>query len=143
MTADQIIDHLQLHPHPEGGWYTETWRADNTGRPTATCIHFLLKQGEVSHWHRVDATEIWLFHAGAPLILSISETDTGPASDHILSPDLSAGAPQVIVPAGHWQAARSTGNYTLVSCVVSPGFRFEGFELAPPDFDIPRMPRND
>ncbi|WP_170446401.1 cupin domain-containing protein [Ruegeria arenilitoris] len=138
MTADQIIDHLQLQPHPEGGWYAETWRADNTGRPTATYIYFLLKRGEVSHWHRVDATEIWLFHAGAPLILSISETDTGPASDHMLSPDLSAGAPQVIVPAGHWQAARSTGDYTLVSCVVSPGFQFDGFELAPPEFDIPR-----
>lgn len=141
MTADQIIDHLQLQPHPEGGWYAETWRADNSGRPTATCIRFLLKQGEVSHWHRVDATEIWLFHAGAPLILSISETDTGPASDHMLSPDLTEGAPQIIVPAGHWQAARSTGDYTLVSCVVSPGFRFEGFELAPNGFDIPRAPR--
>ncbi|WP_170366187.1 cupin domain-containing protein [Ruegeria arenilitoris] len=138
MTADQIIDHLQLQPHPEGGWYAETWRAGNSGRPTATCIYFLLKQGEVSHWHRVDATEIWLFHAGAPLILSISETDTGPATDHMLSPDLSEGAPQVIVPAGHWQAARSTGDCTLVSCVVSPGFQFDGFELAPAEFDIPR-----
>ncbi len=140
MTADQIIDHLQLQPHPEGGWYAETWRADNTGRPTATCIYFLLKQGEASHWHRVDATEIWLFHAGAPLMLSISKTDTGPARDHMLSPDQREGAPQVIVPAGHWQAARSTGDFTLVSCVVSPGFRFEGFELAPPEFDIPRVP---
>lgn len=138
MTADQIIDHLNLQQHPEGGWFKETWRADNPGRATGTCIYFLLKAGESSHWHRVDATEIWLFHAGASLVLSLSETDKGPASDHLLTPDLSQGAPQVIVPEGHWQAARSTGDYTLVSCTVSPGFEFGGFELAAPGFDIPK-----
>lgn len=138
MTADQIIAQLNLQQHPEGGWYTETWRASNSGRPTGTCIYFLLKQGEASHWHRVDATEIWLFHAGAPLILSVSATDEGPATDHTLTPDLSKGAPQLIVPEGHWQAARSTGAYTLVSCTVSPGFQFEGFELAAKSFDISR-----
>ncbi|MEO0380623.1 MAG: cupin domain-containing protein [Pseudomonadota bacterium] len=138
MTAQEIIDHLALTPHPEGGHYRQTWVADGDGRPSGTCIYFLLADGEASHWHKVDATEIWLFHAGAPLILSLSATDTGPAVDHILSPDLSAGAPQIIVPEGHWQAARTTGDYTLVSCTVSPGFQFDGFTLAPPGFDIPR-----
>lgn len=138
MTADQIIAWLDLAPHPEGGHYRQTWAAENNGRPSGTCIYFLLRANEVSHWHRVDATEIWLYHAGAPLILSLSETDTGPAKDHLLTPDLSAGTPQIIVPQNHWQAARSTGDHTLVSCTVSPGFQFEGFTLAPPDFDIPR-----
>lgn len=138
MTADEIIATLDLMPHPEGGHYRQTWVADNPGRPTGTCIYFLLKEGEASHWHKVDATEIWLFHAGDPLVLSLSATDAGPATDHVLSPDLTEGAPQIIVPEGHWQAARTTGAYTLVSCTVSPGFQFEGFTLANPDFDIPR-----
>jgi len=138
MTADEIITKLNLQSHPEGGWYRQTWAAENEGRPTGTCIYFLLKEGEHSHWHKVDAAEIWLYHAGAPLILSLSETDTGPAIDHVLSPDLTEGAPQIVVPTGHWQAARTTGAYTLVSCTVSPGFIFEGFELAPEGFDIPR-----
>lgn len=138
MTAQDIIDQLGLQQHPEGGWFKETWRADNEGRATGTCIYFLLREGESSHWHRVDATEIWLYHSGAPLILSLSETDQGPATEHLLSPDLSQGAPQLIVPKGHWQAARTTGDYTLVSCTVSPGFEFDGFELAEPDFDIQR-----
>lgn len=138
MTADEIIAKLDLQPHPEGGWYKETWKADNTGRASGTCIYFLLKEGEASHWHRVDAAEIWLFHAGAPLVLSTAADETGPAVDHLLSPDLTEGQPQVIVPPHHWQAARSTGDYTLVSCTVSPGFEFEGFELAAPGFDIPR-----
>ncbi|MBY6138043.1 cupin domain-containing protein [Leisingera daeponensis] len=138
MDADRIIQHLGLQQHPEGGWYKETWRAENEGRPAGTCIYFLLKAGERSHWHRVDAAEIWLYHSGAPLVLSMAATDAGPAQDHLLTPDLTKGAPQLIVPQGHWQAARSTGDYTLVSCTVSPGFQFEGFELADPDFDIPR-----
>lgn len=138
MTADEIIALLDLSPHPEGGHYRQTWVADGPGRPSGTCIYFLLGAGERSHWHRVDATEIWLFHSGAPLILSLAETAAGPRSDHRLGPDLAAGMrPQVVVPPGHWQAARSTGAWTLVSCTVSPGFRFEGFELAPPGFDIP------
>lgn len=138
MTADQIIARLNLAPHPEGGHYRQTWVAENEGRPTGTCIYFLLKGGESSHWHRVDATEIWLWHSGAPLVLSMSATDAGPARDHLLTPDLDQGAPQLIVPEGHWQAARSTGDYTLVSCTVSPGFQFGGFDLAAPEFDIPR-----
>jgi predicted cupin superfamily sugar epimerase len=141
MTADEIIETLGLAPHPEGGHYRETWvaeRAGADGRATGTCIYFLLKAGEASHWHRVDAAEIWLWHAGAPLILSMAGTEAGPARDHVLGPDLREGRPQIVVPEGHWQAARTTGDYTLVSCAVSPGFRFEGFELAPPGFDIPR-----
>ncbi len=138
MTAQEIIEHLQLQPHPEGGWYRQTWQAENPGRATCTCIYFLLQKNERSHWHRVDATEIWLYHSGAPLILSLSATNDGPATDHVLSPDLTKGAPQLIVPKDHWQAARSSGEYTLVSCTVSPGFEYSGFELASPDFDIPK-----
>ena len=138
MTAQDIIDRLKLEPHPEGGFYRQTWRAENEGRAVGTCIYFLLKDGGHSHWHKVDATEIWLYHAGAPLVLSLSASDDGPATDHLLSPDLTVGEPQLIVPEGHWQAAQTTGEYTLVSCTVSPGFEFEGFILATSDFDIPR-----
>lgn len=140
LTADEIIARLDLSPHPEGGHYRQTWVDDTTtGRPAGTCIYFLLKAGETSHWHRVDAAEIWHFYAGAPLILSIAATGAGPARDHILGPDLARGeAPQIAVPRDAWQAARTTGDWTLVGCTVSPGFRFEGFELAPPGFDIPR-----
>jgi len=136
MTADQIIKKLDLSPHPEGGHYRQTWEAKNDGRPTGTCIYFLLKAGERSDWHRVDATEIWLYHAGAPLILGLASSDQGPAVDHLLTPDLAKGAPQIIVPENHWQRAQTTGEYTLVSCTVSPGFTFEGFILDP-DLEIP------
>lgn len=137
--ADEIILKLGLSPHPEGGHYRRTWKATNAGRPTGTCIYFLLKQGERSHWHTVDAAEIWLYHAGAPLTLSLSETADGPAVDRRLGPDVLQGEePQIIVPTGHWQSAASTGDYTLVSCTVSPGFDFSGFHLAEPGFDIPR-----
>lgn len=139
MTAQDIIARLGLAPHPEGGFYRQTWVAENEGRPTGTCIYFLLKYGEASHWHHVDAVEIWHYHAGAPLILSMAETDIGPATDQLLGPDLAAGAlPQLIVPEGHWQAARTTGDWTLMGCTVSPGFDFAGFTLAPAGFDIPR-----
>lgn len=138
MNAEDIITRLKLEPHPEGGHYRQTWIAENEGRPTGTCIYFLLAEGEISHWHKVDATEIWLYHAGAPLILSISPSEAGPAKEHRLSPDLDAGEPQVIVPENHWQSARSTGDWTLVSCTVSPGFQFTGFTLAADGFDIPR-----
>ena len=139
MTADAIIKKLNLAPHPEGGFYRQTWVADNEGRATGTAIYFLLKAGENSHWHTVDADEIWFYQAGAPLILSISPDDTGPVQDIRLGPDvLSGDHPQGIVPKGQWQAARTTGDWTLVSCTVSPGFQFEGFHLAAPGFDIPR-----
>lgn len=139
MTAEQIIAHLNLAPHPEGGHFRQTWVAESASRPSGTCIYFLLQSGETSHWHKVDATEIWLFHSGAPLVLSLSPDAEGPAIDHLLTPKLDKGAPQIIVPAAHWQAARSTGPYTLVSCTVSPGFQFSGFTLAPDGFDIPRV----
>ena len=137
MTADDIIARLGLQPHPEGGHFRQTWEAAAPGRAHATCIHFLLKAGEVSHWHRVDADEVWLWHGGADLVLSLSATEAGPATDHILTADLTRGTPQIVVPKDHWQAARSTGDYTLVSCVVAPGFRFAGFTLAAPGFTIP------
>ena len=141
MTAPQIIAHLALTPHPEGGHYRQTWVAPSPGdtRPAGTAIYFLLAAGETSHWHRVDATEIWHFYAGAPLVLTIAETEAGPARDHLLGPDLTAHhSPQLIVPPHHWQAAKTCGDWTLVGCTVSPGFRFDGFELAAPGFDIPR-----
>ncbi|MGE0829605.1 MAG: cupin domain-containing protein [Hyphomonadaceae bacterium] len=118
-------------PHPEGGHFVETFRdaAGPDGRARATAIYFLLQRGERSHWHRVDAAEIWLWHAGAPLSLKIER------AEKILGPDLAAGqAPQAIVPTRAWQAAESLGDWTLVSCVVAPGFEFSGFELAPSDF---------
>lgn len=139
MSADAIIATLRLQPHPEGGWYRETWKGpDIDGRASGTAILFLLAAGERSHWHRVDADEIWLFHAGAPLILSMGTDGAGMdgAVNHRLGPDvLGADVVQAVVPAGWWQAARSTGAWTLVSCTVSPGFRFEGFELAPPGWE--------
>lgn len=138
MTPLEIIAHLDLQPHPEGGHYRQTWADDTAAdRPTGTCIYFLLQAGERGHWHRVDATEIWLYHAGAPLHLHMSATDAGPAKTHLLTPDLTVGAPQIIVPRDHWQSAETTGEYTLVSCTVSPGFSFDGFTLAPPEFTIP------
>jgi predicted cupin superfamily sugar epimerase len=137
MTADQIIALLGLMPHPEGGHFRETFRdapgAD--GRAASTAIYFLLKRGERSHWHRVDATEIWHWHAGAPLTLSIAPCDAGPVTDHVLGSSLAAGErPQGIVPPHHWQAAESLGDWTLVGCTVAPGFEFAGFELARKDW---------
>ena len=140
MTAEEIIALLDLSPHPEGGHYRQTWvaAAPEGARPSGTCIYFLLKAGERSHWHRVDAAEIWLWHSGAPLVLSQADTLEGPAEHARLGPDLAAGErPQILVPEGRWQAARSTGDWTLVSCTVSPGFDFAGFELAAPGVDVP------
>jgi predicted cupin superfamily sugar epimerase len=142
MNTAEIIAALDLAPHPEGGWYRQTWAAEAAPglRPSGTAIYFLLAAGESSHWHRVDAAEIWFFHAGAPLVLRVAETAQGPARRVVLGPDLTSMCPQAIVPPGHWQAAATTGDWTLVSCTVSPGFTFDGFELAPPGFDIPDGP---
>ncbi len=140
MTAEEMIAALDLAPHPEGGHYRQTWVAEAAPgtRPAGTAILFLLAAGERSHWHRVDADELWHFHAGAPLVLSRAAEALGRRRDDVLGADLAAGElPQLVVPAGHWQAARTTGAWTLVGCTVSPGFRFSGFELAPPGFDIP------
>lgn len=135
--AAAIIARLGLAPHPEGGWYRETWRAESAAgeRAGATAIHFLLEAHQRSHWHRVDAAELWLWHAGSPLSLSITGPD-GPAAHHVLGSAVLAGeAPQVLVPAGCWQAAEPLGGWALVSCVVSPGFEFAGFELAAPGWN--------
>ena len=134
-TASAVIDHLGLAPHPEGGWYAETWRAasDDGTRPSASAILYLLAAGEASHWHRVDAAEIWQYSAGDPLELRIWAGEGALVATHRLGPGTSddAGVPQVIVPAGAWQAARPLGAWTLVGCIVSPAFEFAGFELAP------------
>lgn len=136
MTAETIIAMLGMRPHPEGGHFVETWRhAHPDGiRGAGTAIYFLLQAGERSHWHRVDAAEIWHWYAGAALELSLSPD--GAAIDVImLGNDLLTGArPQVIVPAGVWQSAVSTGAWTLIGCTVSPAFEFGGFEMAPPDW---------
>ncbi len=135
MTADEIIALLELQPHPEGGYFRETFRdvAGPDGRSRSTLIYFLLKRGERSHWHRVDAVETWHVYAGAPLRLSIAPADSGPVTDLVLGRDLAAGhRPQGVVPTDHWQAAESLGDWTLIGCTVAPGFDFKGFTLAPP-----------
>ncbi len=132
-SAAEIIRRLDLRPHPEGGHYRETWRdapADGS-RGSGTAIYFLLAAGEVSAWHRVDAVEIWHWHAGAPLRLDIAAAGVPPYSI-LLGPRIEEGErPQGIVPKDAWQSAASLGGWTLVGCTVSPAFTFEGFELAP------------
>jgi predicted cupin superfamily sugar epimerase len=133
--AHSIIDRLALQPHPEGGWYRETWRADAAPgeRAGATAIYFLLEAGQRSHWHRVDAAELWLWHAGAPLRLLTAPADAGPVHETILGPEVAAGhAPQGLVAPHHWQSTETTDGWALVSCIVSPGFEFAGFTLAEP-----------
>jgi len=130
-SAADIIRLLDLQPHPEGGHYRETFRDPRKveGRSVGTAIYFLLAAGERSHWHRVDAAEIWHFHAGAPLALEIEGQGVV-----TLGVDLAAGQrPQAVVTTGAWQAARTLGDWTLVGCTVAPGFEFAGFELAPDD----------
>ncbi|MFO1013081.1 MAG: cupin domain-containing protein [Caulobacteraceae bacterium] len=134
LTAREIISLLDLAPHPEGGWYRQTFAdVEIDGRPASTVIYFLLEAGQVSHWHRIDAVEAWLYHAGAPLTLRLAPLEGGHIDTIVLGPDLDEGQrPQAIVPKGWWQSAVSRGVFTLVTCTVAPGFRFEGFELAPP-----------
>ena len=145
MTADEIIGALSLRPHPEGGFYRETFRdqapaAPGTDRAASTAIYFLLPANVISRWHAVDAAEAWHFYAGAPLRLSIADPQGRNLKHMTLGTDFSAGAlPQAVVPSGHWQQARSltsepTG-WSLVGCTVAPGFTFEGFRLAAPDFN--------
>jgi uncharacterized protein len=133
MNANEVIRRLALQPHPEGGMFVETWRApaEPGARASGTAIYFLLRARERSHWHRVDATEIWHFYAGDALELQTSP-DGRAIRTRVLGPDLTAEqAPQLVVAPGHWQAARSLGAWSLVGCTVSPGFEFSGFELAP------------
>ena len=134
-TGPEMIDRLGLRPHPEGGHYRETYRHQGiAGRGACTAIHYLLQAGERSHWHRIDAVEIWLWHGGKPLKLSISEP--GQPIEHILLGDAGAGyAVQAVVPAHAWQAAEPVGAWSLVSCVVAPAFDFAGFEMAPPGWE--------
>ncbi len=128
--ADALIARLDLKPHPEGGYFRETYRDANPGRAHSTAIYFLLKAGERSRWHRVDAAEAWHFYRGAPLELRIGR------QTHILGPEIEQGeAPQMIVPPGAWQVARSLGDYTLVGCTVAPGFEFSKFEMAEEGFE--------
>jgi hypothetical protein len=133
IVAAEIVTALELGPHPEGGHFREVWRdvPSDGSRGAGSSIYFLLAAGEVSAWHRVDANEIWHFHAGAPLELSIS-TDGETVTTHRLGHDLATGErPQVVVPPGSWQSARSLGAWTLVGCTVMPAFVASGFELAP------------
>ena len=132
-SAEEIIAQLDLKPHPEGGHFRETFHdeaVDASGRSRSTAIYFLLAQGERSHWHRIDAVEVWHYYAGATLELGIADAH-GSRVLHV-GPDLAAGEfPQAIVPPHAWQAATSTGDWTLVSCTVAPGFDFATFEMAP------------
>jgi predicted cupin superfamily sugar epimerase len=130
--AHDLIDRLGLAPHPEGGWYRETWRAASVGeeRGAGTSILFLLEADQRSHWHRVDASELWIFQAGTPLTLSIAEGRIVRSTR--LGVNVVAGeSPQQLVPPHRWQAAQAGAGWCLVACVVVPAFRFEGFELAP------------
>jgi predicted cupin superfamily sugar epimerase len=135
-SATEIVARLQLLPHPEGGHYRETFRDprnDPGGRALSTAIYFLLARGERSHWHRIDAVEIWHYYAGSALLLQIADDRDKRAVR--LGPDLVAGeVPQAIVPAHAWQSAESSGDWTLVGCTVAPGFDFAKFELAPKDW---------
>jgi len=132
-TAADIIARLGLKPHPEGGHYRETFRdtgVDANGRSRSTAIYFLLARHERSHWHRIDAVEVWHYYAGSALVLQIADGDVRRSIR--LGADLAAGeVPQAIVPAQAWQAAESSGDWTLVGCTVAPGFDFATFELAP------------
>ncbi|MBC6406086.1 MAG: cupin domain-containing protein [Rhodospirillales bacterium] len=134
--ARALIERFGMQPHPEGGHFVETYRAPalTGGRAPVTQIYFLLQLGEVSHWHRIDAVEIWHWYGGAPLVLSISE-DSKQAQAHLLGNDLAAGQTlNAVVPKDAWQSAESLGAWTLVGCTVAPGFEFSGFEMAPPDW---------
>lgn len=142
-SAQTLIEQLGLQQHPEGGWYREMWRAEEgaDGRAKGTAIIFLLQADENSHWHRVDADEMWLWQGGDPLELLIAEDEAGPTERILLGPNVTAGhSLQGLVSAGAWQAARPAPledppGYSLVSCVVVPGFEFSGFELAPPGWE--------
>jgi hypothetical protein len=134
-SAETLIARLGLQPHPEGGHFAETYRhaPPTGGRGLVTAIYYLLRAGEASRWHRVtDAVEVWTWHAGAPLALTLS-TDGRHIAPHRLGPSIGAGErPQAVVPIGCWQAAEPLGDWTLVSCIVAPAFEFSGFEMAPP-----------
>jgi hypothetical protein len=137
LSTTDIIHLLDLKPHPEGGHFRDTFRDGDAidGRAASTAIYFLLARGERSHWHRVDAVEVWHYYAGAPLVLEMAADERGPIRRMKLGPDIAMGErPQGVVAAGHWQAAESIGEWTLVGCTVAPGFEFAKFEIAPEDW---------
>ncbi len=137
MTPKDLIAHLALDPHPEGGWYRQTWIADQQGdtRAAGTAIYYLLDAGERSHWHRIDSAEIWHHYMGGAVRLLLSPTDGGPVTPHLLGPQIGNGQrPQVLVPPGCWQSAAPVDGWALMGCTVSPGFEFEHFEMAPKDW---------
>lgn len=132
VTAEWLIENLKLEPHSEGGWFCQTFndRPEDGGRSYSTLIYYLLEGGDVSKWHRVDASEVWHWYAGAPMRLTISP-DGLAAESHLLGSDFLAGErPQVVVPRHHWQTARSMGDWSLVGCTVAPGFQVSTFEIA-------------
>lgn len=133
MTAAEVVASLGLKPHPEGGWYAETFRDGGDGRAASTAIYYLLERGQSSAWHRVkDAAEVWHHYAGAPLKLSLAPFEGGGPQELVLGSDLAAGQrPQAVCPAGCWQSAVSLGDWSLMGCTVAPGFDFASFELAP------------
>ncbi len=131
MEPDDIIEALDLQPHPEGGWFRETWRGPGEGgiRPAGSAIYFLLTRGNESRPHRIDATEIWHYYVGAPVEIAVADPD-GLERIHLVGPAIGGDQqPQVIVPPGAWQRARTTGEYSLVGCTVSPAFEWSAFEL--------------
>ena len=140
LDAKDVIKELNMQPHPEGGWYIQTFRDEDGGesngsRGNSTAIYYLLEKGQRSHWHKViDAAEVWLWHAGDTLELSISD-DGKQVVKHALGMNLMSGErPQCVVGAGAWQSAVPMGAWTLVSCTVAPGFEFSSFEMAPDDW---------
>lgn len=142
MTAAELIERLALAPHPEGGWFRETWRskAEAGARSAATAVYYVIERAQRSRWNRVDADEMWLWHSGDPLDLSISATDDGPSRTVRLGGRIGKGEePQIIVPAGQWQSASPVEGgefgYTFLSCIVAPAFEFAGYELAQPDWE--------
>ena len=140
IASSSIAAALQMQPHPEGGWYAETWRASSVGgeRPIGSAILYLLAAGERSQWHRVDADEIWGWSGGDTLELQVWADGDRTVTTHRLGPDVMEGSTvQAVVPSGAWQAARTLGSWTLVGCIVIPAFEFDGFELARPDWEPP------
>ena len=142
MSAEDLIQALELAPHPEGGWYRETWRAAAADgeRAAASAIYYVIQPGQKSHWNRVDAHEIWLWHSGDPLDVSVAATDAGPSRTARLGGRVTRGEqPQLIIPAGQWQSANTVAGgeagYSFISCIVAPAFDFGGFELADPDWE--------
>jgi uncharacterized protein len=133
----QIIEILELEPHPEGGYFRETFRDAEKidGKNASTAIYYLLAEGEHSHWHRIDAAEIWHFYAGAPLKLQIADMQGNAKQSILLGTEINRGQfPQYVIPANWWQSAHSCGAWTLVGCTVAPGFDFSGFEMAEKDW---------